>query len=320
MRIGHQKGTDIFQHASFKDLRINEDITVKIDAIQSADTSCIGWLLGAHPKSFNADEYAAALKAHSLIRGKDLEIRIHQFRLEPRIRLEEDVKVVHIYCRKREAGLLKTTMNKIYGSSRKSDSFPLGRNYRFVPYTADPLQPVSPGLRRLATEAFLQQKNFTSQMVLLETDSIAGLDYYIKNPVDATLREVLMAMKASDGVTSLFDAVDTRWDGSVSFLVHSDLVREANSVIPFLPLMLATKFGPRAWGWFHDWVRSDLAGMHWDETAGRARSGDEDNLAADLADWAGIEELESDDEEAENETIVRVDLDLQIYFEAAWEQ
>ena len=319
VKIAHQKGMEIFDEEKFGDLKMTEDIIVSVDPIQAQVPTCVGWLLGAHPRTFNSDEYTTALKAHSLIKGMDMEARVHKFKLEPKWKSDEDEKVVHIYCAKENSRKLKTTMNKIYGSTRKSDSFPLGRNYRFIPFTADPYQPSTQGLKRLAMEAFLQQKNFVSQMTMVETDRIAGLDYYIKPPVDATLREVLMATKASDGNTNLFDSVDTRWSGSVAFLVHQDLEQEAQTFISFLPLILQEKFGPRIWGWFKDWVQAELSGMYWDHKAGKIRSSAEDELAADLADWTGIEDLREDDE-SDDEMDVRIDLDVQINMEEAREK
>lgn len=321
IKIGHQKSREIFTGDAMESLHMSEDILSELDPIQAQQISCIGWLLGAHPRGFDTKAYVLALKAHSLVRGLDVEIRIHMFKLEPKKRPDEDVKVVHIYCAKQTAGKLKGILNSIYGSKRKSDSFPLGRNYRFIPYTADVYQPVTPQLKRLATEALMQQKQFISSMEIIETDRISGLDYYIKPPVDTTLREVLMAMKASDGTTNLFDSVDTTWMGNVGFLVHNDLATEAHAVISFLPLILEAKFGSRTWGWFKDFVKSEMTGMYWDEAAGRVKSSAEEELAADLADWKGLEELEDSDEDEEDQAFtLRMNLDIQIDMDASREQ
>ena len=320
-RIGHQKPRETFNDDICEELRVTEDIAINISPIQAHSEVCIGWLLGAHPSTFNTQEYADALKAHSLIKGADVDVRPLNFKLEPRKSFGEDIRVVHIFCAKSQAGKMKTSLNKIYGSSRKSDSFPLGRNYRFVPFTADPYQPATNGLKRLATEAILQQKAFIDSMAVMESDAIIGLDYYLKKPVDATLREVVMAMKASDGSTNLFDSVDTRRNGAVAFLIHEDLHREATSIIPFLPLIMEAKFGPRSWGWFKDDVKLELSGMFWDKDAGKVRSSEESNLAADLAQWSGADFIDVDDDSDDDELkSPRFDLAVQIDLTESREQ
>ena len=59
--------------------------------------------------------------------------------------------------------------------------------------------------------------------------------------------------------------------------------------------------------------------MYWDHKAGKIRSSAEDELAADLADWTGIEDLREDDE-SDDEMDVRIDLDVQINMEEAREK
>ena len=56
------------------------DIVCYLDPIQDTDTACLGWLLGAPPKSFNTQEYTTALKAHLLIANRDIEIRIQDYK------------------------------------------------------------------------------------------------------------------------------------------------------------------------------------------------------------------------------------------------
>jgi hypothetical protein len=320
-KIGHHTDPDELDMERLESLNATHGIIVLRDKIQANEVTCLGWLLGAHPKCFSVDEYVMALKAHPAMKGMDIEVRMSNFRLHAREAYSEKIRVVHLYGARNSGRKVKTALNSIYGSRRQSDSFPLGRNYRFIPFTASKFKAgMDPGLVRNAQKAILAQKNFISQTVVIDTDTIAGLDTYIPK-IDTSLREIIMCMKASDGQTDLFTSVDAKRKGLVGFVVHRDLEHEANAILSPLPLLIAAKFGPRAWGWFQDWVANEFSGMHWDTGAGALMSNDSDELADTLADWGGLENLEENPYDAdETVTNIRIDLDMQMDIEADREQ
>lgn len=76
IRLGHDCPRQAFEAEELRQKLNSKAMLCYTDLIQSADMACIGWLLGAHPRSFNAKEFIRALRAHPLIKGKDIEIRL----------------------------------------------------------------------------------------------------------------------------------------------------------------------------------------------------------------------------------------------------
>lgn len=254
------------------------------DHIQAAETACMGWFLGANPKCFNGKEIIPAIKAHPLVNGKAIEVRIQDYRKESRTLWHDNVKAPHILCTHKDAKLMKQIMNRIYGSER-AGGLPLGKDLCFIPYTADYKIPITPKIQSSCKRAAYLQKDYITSTVTAETDKIAGLDYYIEHGINATLIEAIMCMKASDGDTSLFSSVDTHWNGNIIFTYHKSLDNEVSAIIPFLDLIMEAKFGPRAWGWFKASAHESTEGMYWDKSTGQIQSHDElalDEVLQDL--------------------------------------
>jgi hypothetical protein len=172
--------------------------------------------------------------------------------------------------------------------------------------------------------AAAKQKRFLSCMVHTFTDTIMDMDVYVAHSVNATLREIIMCLKTSDGDSNMFAAVDTTWDGKVAFVHHRDFEPEVLAIVPFLPLILEARFDENIWIWFVPEHKDIDAGFYWDPISGTVKkSSEDDHLTAAIADFSVFEPFEHlDDEDQFSETSdgtasgpPRFDLDLQITLE-----
>jgi hypothetical protein len=66
----------------------------------------------------------------------------------------------------------------------------------------------------------------------------------------------------------LFTAVsEESWSSRVTFLFHKDSMEEAVTIIPALPIIMAAKYGPKAWCWFNEHAKIEMAGWFYDEAS-----------------------------------------------------
>ena len=63
-------------------------------------------------------------------------------------------------------------------------------------------------------------------------------------------------------------------------------------------------------------------GIYWDKQAGHTKNNLEKGLPMDLAQWAGLEDLEEDKDKIEEDQNfeVKFDMDLQLNLDKSWEQ
>ena len=193
---------------------------------------------------------------------------------------------------------------------------------KFIPSTTEPSLPPTGNMLHQAKIAAAKQKRFLNCMIQTVTDTIMDMDVFIADPVNATLREILMCMKTSDGDSNMFTAVDTMWDGKVALVHHIDYSAEVLAVVPFLALILEAKLNDSVWLWFVPEQRDINAGFYWDPTSGTVKSSEDDHLTAAIAafdDYEPFELFEDQDDGSgtgSETSYPRFDLDLQINLEA----
>jgi hypothetical protein len=320
--IGHDVDRHLFESEDLKRTMRNKDCFLSPDQVQDRKVVCAGWFLGSYPKTFNSIEFVPALQAHPLIGGRDIKIRTQDFRLQRASPYSQKIPAVHLFCRQNEARTIRAALNRIYGSE-KNGGLPAGRNMKFIPSTTEPTLPPTGNMLNKAKIAAAKQKRFLSCMVHTLTDTIMDLDVFVdQGGINATLREITMCMKTSDGDSNMFAAVDTTWDGKVAFVYHRDYDPEVSAVVPFLPLILEARFDDNIWIWFTPETKDINAGFYWDPATGTVKSSEDDHLDAAIQDFDGyepFEHFEDQDNESvrnENETPIRFDLALQICLDA----
>ena len=319
--VGHDTERAFFESEDLKSAMRMKDCYLYPDQVQDRKVVCAGWFLGSYPKTFNSLEFLPALQAHPLISGRDLKTRIQDFRLIRTSSYSQKIPAVHLFCRQSEARTIRAALNRIYGSERYG-GLPAGRSMKFIPSTTEPSLPPTGNMLQKAKIAAAKQKRFISCMTHTLTDTIMDMDVYLAHPVSATLREIIMCMKTSDGDSNMFAAVDTMWDGRVALVHHKDYEPEVLAVIPFLPLVLEARFNDSVWIWFVPEQKDINAGFYWDPTSGLIKSYKDDHLAAALKDFNLYEPFEHLDDLDEGSVasagvgLPRFDLELQISLEA----
>lgn len=216
VKIGHDQQRHVFESEDFIHNCAQQNIVAYPDLIQDSDVTCVGWFLGAVTKAFNAKEFVPALNLHPLLEGIELEIRIQEFRSLPRERWHTTVKVPHLFCAGRHFTTVKRALHIIYGSQREG-GLPQGKDYKFIPYTADPHRRPSPMLLTKTRKAAVLQRQYEDKPAMCYSSSITLLDYHIGDEaIGTTLRELAMCIKSTDG-RNFFVSVDTMWNGDVAF-------------------------------------------------------------------------------------------------------
>ena len=321
--VGHDVDRLLFESEDMKKAMRHKDCYLYPDQVQDRKVVCAGWFLGSYPKTFNALEFLPALQAHPLIGGRDLKTRTQDFRLNRSTAYSQKIPAVHLFCRQSEARTIRAALNRIYGSER-SGGLPAGRNMKFIPSTTEPNLPPTGNMLHQAKIAAAKQKRFLTCMIHTVTDTIMDMDVYVGHAVNATLREIIMCMKTSDGDSNMFAAVDTLWDGKVAFVHHRDYEPEVLALVPFLPLILEARFNENVWIWFSPEQKDMNAGFYWDPISGTVKSSEDDQLTAAIADFGGYEPFEHLDDQEDGSVLTqdaaigptRFDLELQITLEA----
>lgn len=320
--VGHDVDRLQLESDELKKAMRNRDCYLFPDQVQDRKVVCAGWFLGSYPKTFNPSEFLPALQAHPLIGGRDLKTRIQDFRLYRTSPYSHKIPAVHLFCRQSEARTIRAALNRIYGSE-KNGGLPAGRNMKFIPSTTEPSLPPTGNMIQQAKIAAAKQKRFLVCMTHTLTDIILDMDVYVAEPVNATLREIIMCLKTADGDSNMFAAVDTMWDSKVALVHHGDYESEVLAIVPFFPLILEARFDASVWIWFVPEQKDISAGFYWDPISGTVRSSEDDHLSAAIAAFDEYEPFELFEDQGEDDLASatetgppRFDLELQINLEA----
>jgi hypothetical protein len=289
-KLGHDKPLEFYTESESLFNRLAEqDLDLFVDKIQTERTGCAGWFAGSIPIKTNEKDLEEALKQHPLlVREKitDLELRTQVTRVRGG-KLGEDeprVQALHVYTSYNDVPKLRKIMNLIY-PSESAPAYPLGKQMRFAPNTADVRFPALRKTKEMADKLRSKQKRFLKDIITVSTSTIKNIHKVIDIAPHVSLMQVLMSWRSAEFPDrNLFISVDEYRD-NVNFTYHKDTQEEASNIIPLLSLILEGKYGPRAWEWFHDEARDYTAGFIYDPVTGKIQSREEQDLAANVANW-----------------------------------
>ena len=129
----------------------------------------------------------------------------------------------------------------------------------------------------------------------LPTHYIQSLDLFLPS-AGVTLRQAIMGIKTSaENPTSLFISTDTDSWGRVIFTFHKSQDTEAANIVPVLPIYLTHHYGNRAWAWFNEEAKEELAEYYYDEPSGEIRC-HEDEYIQEIIDetrWESLDDQET---------------------------
>ena len=328
--IGHDIDRDEFDANEFQEQVKESRLTLKVEPIQAAATAIAGWFVGSHVPTFNMISFAQAMKVHEKCSTLELDYRSQSIRVEYR---EEprSTKAIHVICAQDKVATVRKALIRVF--NKNTGSPPEGRNMRFVPYTAnkDDMRPTR-SKRNDIDKAVAKQKEFLENVKSMEIRSARNPDIPAEVTVAAgekkrlTLRQALLCTRYSeDNRLPLLIMVEQRWDGTVLATYHETVENEATMFLTYLPLLLASRFGPRAWSWFNEAeAKETMSGYFYNETTHTIEDiendddepyesytshirGDEHDQQAERRGWA-IE----DDDEIEEEAPITFHLEMQI--------
>ena len=313
-QVGHNVEREVLLKESILQKVEDKLIYLAPTPLQSMHPRIVGWLVGSTPRT-NLNDLKEALENHPVMKIRNIEVECRVMEIKIKDRAEKNgVKAVHILVDKQKLYEARGALSYIYGS-RNTQGLPQGKQMKFMLYTvAGPGQPPSGhDLKNLAKKGLEKQRGYLEETVQIESGDIAGIDIYIGHGIDATLRQVVMCMKAPDGATNLFSAVETTQSGSVLFFTHLTLYDQAQPMVEFLHLILEARFNQHIWGWFTDESKAATAGQYWDKEAGMACTKGIEEARANLAQFGnsmGFEHMAEYDDFLP--TAEPISLDIQI--------
>ena len=262
----------------------------------------IAWLLGS-TKYHNSNELREIL--NTILPDKNqIDIRFQAIKLRSgeRITPENTTKASHIYAGNKNAKTTLRLLKNIYRLNNE-EGYPLGKVMRVVTNTSDPRSAVSPRMRINAETLRSKQRMFENSIQTLPSHYIQSLDLFLPS-IGTSLRQAIMGIKTSASTSkSLFISTDTDSWGRVIFTFHKSKDTEAASIIPVLPVYLAHHYGARAWSWFNQEAKEELADYFYDEESGEIKC-QEDQYSQELIDEDRWESLD------DNEKQIQVDFSL----------
>ena len=273
LHIGHDKSLAPLREERMLSHFRGKDMLVYKDNLQVKTTAKAGWLLGSHATVLNARDLEAAIGLLPEMKGIPIEIRTEWIVTEKGVKT--GLKAAHVLCEWKATLACRRGLNAIYGKT--TEGYPLGRNMRFVPNITDTRFITTSKTATKVALSVKKQRRFNESVSSCISYTISDLDFY-DDDLGKTLRQVLMQMRSKKHPErNLFLAIDTSWNGAfVTFLYKKDLEREANSIIPALPLVLQAKLGARVWNWFTEEARINTNGYWWDPRKGVRAIGDDD--------------------------------------------
>jgi hypothetical protein len=166
---------------------------------------------------------------------------------------------------------------------------------RFIPNIVDTRFITTEKTKMKVKKSVSKQKHFLSKTHTATSYTILSLDY-VEPHIGMTLREIIMGLCSNkQPAKNLFLNVDVHiHNQTVTFLFHADMVQEAMTAIPALPVILEAKFGTKIWAWFSEEAKEHAIGYYWDPKVG-LKSTDDDRLGDMLGDWGN--EWGSDDDD-----------------------
>jgi hypothetical protein len=268
-RLGHKKPMSFYLESDHVTNSLEEQgLAIYVDKIQDSNVSIAGWGAGPVVGRSTMDDIEAMLLAHPLMKANKigfLELRVQQIRLHKGawIKGEPRPLAVNFLVRARDAAKARKVLNTLYPSKPRKE-YPGGVQWRFVTNIMDPYFPKTPNSVRKAKNLRAKQQQFQKDIRSTATMTIKNLHYRLPSEPYATLAQVIMNWRSSkDKAKRLFLHVEQTWEQTEVFY-HRSVEREAETLVPLLPLILEQEYGPRAWNWFHDNAKDCLGGYEYD--------------------------------------------------------
>lgn len=290
--IGHDTPVDTMLESDWQSIN---DYGVTIAKLQVKNTCSVGWLLGSHRDMNNADLGSAIYASTKNTNKFPIAIKFMAIRTNPgKLGKAERVVAAHIKTDYSKAPQCREMLFAMYRSGNKA-GYPLGIKMRFAPNTADTCQPVTIHTRNSVKILKNKQKVFLETLGRLSSGAIQGLDY-VEPSLGITLRHAVMDICSQIDGKPLFISVNEEdWSSRVTFLFPETSMEEAVTMIPALPIIMATKYGPRAWSWFNEHAKVETAGWFYDEATGAVCSDEDIKTDKIVKEYEGNSDLESDD-------------------------
>jgi hypothetical protein len=289
-RLGHKKPISYYLESDTVQNSLEElGLAIFLDKIQDSNVSIAGWGAGPVLGRNSLNDIEDMLKSHPLVTANKIngiELRVQQVRLHKGawIKGEPRPLAIHFYVRSRDAAQARRTFNSIYPSKPKSD-YPGGVQWRFVTNVMDPYFPKTPNSVRKSRNLRNKQQQFQKETRSTATITIKNLHYRLPLHPYATLAQILMNWRSARNPRKrLFLHVEQTWEQTEVFY-HSSMEKEAETLVPLLPLVLEQEYGPRAWNWFYDTAKDCLGGYEYDLDNHRVTLMEDDINAEVDANW-----------------------------------
>jgi hypothetical protein len=310
-RIGHKKPIAYYMESDTVMNSLEElGLSLFVDKIQDSNVSVAGWAAGPVVGRNALNDIEAMLQQHPLVianKINGLELRVQQVKLRKGAWLKGEPRpqAAHIYVRSKDAAKARKVFNSIYPSKPKKD-YPGGVQWRFVTNVMDPYFPKTPSSVRKAKSLRNKQNQFQKEIRSTSTLTIKNLHYRIPTAPHATLAQIVMNWRsAKHPKKRIFLHVEQSWEHTEIYY-HQSMEREAEALVPLLPIILEQEYGPRAWNWFYDNAKDCLGGYEYDINTHQVTLTEEDinadvddNWDQEAGDYTG--DLSDDDDDDEDQ-------------------
>ena len=338
IKVGHDVEHEEFNDPEFQKAIKLGHLSISIAGIQAPYIMAVGWLFGSHVVTLNCPDYEAKLRKHHLMKDLDLEVKPDRVLMRPEERRYTDrifPRAAHIYCSKKDASRVRKKLQAIYNLITSKEK-PDDKDFRFIPTVLEAGKPLQRKRFNDALRSRQRQMEYIRKLESMEVPYCHELDTPITCAAEdaetrqITLREALLCWSISNAPEQpLFIFADRDFQGIVRVTFKQVFKSEAHQTIANLPILLAHRFGPRAWGWFDkEAAQENLANVYFDAAinqiveqatseeanvyAVRGESDDQENLS-EMMQTMAFENL--DDESVNNEDamdVVEFDLEFQV--------
>jgi hypothetical protein len=247
------------------------EVVLTKEKIQSSKRAVVGYLAGPLTTGDSAHDLANILQVKSIFalnKVNEVEIR-EDFISTQRGKAKKGVHKVrgmHVTVAESVKTAARSCLGRQYLSTPRPD-YPLGIQYRF-PNTADPDFAVPPRTRVIAEKLRFKQASFLDNLQERFSPHFNNLHSSLDSNPNVVLSKVLMSSMKSKRFPSrhLFVSVEQPYDGAkVKLQYTSELVAEADALIPVLPLALKGIYGEEADKWFKFSARIGEEGFSFDK-------------------------------------------------------
>jgi hypothetical protein len=259
IKVGHDVEHAEFNGPVFQKTIKMGHLSISTAGIQAPYIMAVGWLFGSNVVTLNCPGYEDKLRKHHLMKDLDLEVKPDRVLVRPEERRYTDrifPRAAHIYCSKKDASRVRKKLQAIYNLITSKDK-PDDKDFRFIPTVLEAGKPLQ---RKRFNDALRSRQRQTEYIRKLESMEVPYC-HELDTPITCTAEdtetrqitqwEALLCWSISNAPEQpLFIFADRDFQGIVRVTFKQVFKSEAHQTIANLPILLAHRFGPRAWGWF----------------------------------------------------------------------